>query len=370
MAENDDDKDDKTEEATPRRRDEAREQGQVALSQDVLGAASLLMATLVLVIGGGSLATSLGALLDGSIGLLPHWGTMELDAESATGLVWAAAEVVLPSLALIILPLFLVGLLAGYGQIGWRLAPKAIAPDPNKINPASGWKRIFGMRSVMRTTTATIKILVITIAVSVVGWNALPELASLGDNDLGPVLRGAGAIVLRCVAAALIAAAAVAAIDWFWTRRQHENELKMSKKDIKDENKQTEGDPHIKAKIREVQRAMARRRMMADVPKATVIVTNPTHYAVALRWDDAEGVQKGRTAPWVVAKGVDAVAQRIKAVAAEHEIVLYEDVPLARALHKQVEIGDQIPEGYYEAVAAVLAYVYRVKGLAPVAQDN
>lgn len=370
MAGEDDDKDDKTEEATPRRREEAREQGQVALSQDVVGAASLLASALVLVVGGGAVAASFGTLIDGSVGALPQWTTNDIDAQEAAGLVWAAVRVVALPVALVVLPLFAVGLFSGYGQVGYRLAPKAIAPDLAKLNPANGFKRIFGMRSVMRTTTATLKITAITAVVATTAWNALPDLASLGDNELGPVLQGAGAIVLRCVAAALVAAIAIAAIDWFWTRRQHDNELKMSKKDIKDELKQTEGDPHIKAKVRQVQREMARRRMMSDVPKATVVVTNPTHYAVALRWDETEGLAKGRTAPWVVAKGVDAVAQKIKAVATENEIVLYEDVPLARALHKQVEIGDQIPEGYYEAVAAVLAYVYRVKGLAPAEQAS
>lgn len=370
MADNDDDKDDKTEEATPRRRDEAREEGQVALSQDVIGAASLLVAVLALMFGGAQLAAATGALFDGSIALLPQWGAASIDEQMVSGWFWAASQVVALPAALVVLPLFVAGLLGGYGQVGFRLAPKAIAPDAKKINPASGLKRIFGMRAVMRTTTATLKIVAITAAVSITAWTSLPALSGLPDNDLGPVLAAAGWFVLRCVSAALIAAVAIAGLDWFWTRRQHDNELKMSKKDIKDEHKQTEGDPHIKAKIRAVQREMARRRMMADVPKATVVVTNPTHYAVALRWDEAEGARLGRTAPWVVAKGVDAVAQRIKAVASQHEVVLYEDVPLARALHRQVEIGDQVPEGYYEAVAAVLAYVYRVKGLAPAAAQG
>jgi flagellar biosynthetic protein FlhB len=160
--------------------------------------------------------------------------------------------------------------------------------------------------------------------------------------------------------------ATIALGDFVYQRWQHENELKMTKHEIKDELKRAEGDPHVKARVRQIQRELARRRMMSEVPKATVVITNPTHYAVALRYDRDASPARGtnvsaRRAPYVVAKGADLVAERIKQVAREADVTCYEDVALARALHAGVEIGQEIPEELYQAVASVLAYVYRVQ---------
>jgi flagellar biosynthetic protein FlhB len=173
-----------------------------------------------------------------------------------------------------------------------------------------------------------------------------------------------GSVVLHCTSAALAAILALALADLFWQRVSYARDMRMSKKEVRDEAKSTEGDPHIKSKIRQLQREMAQSRMMSDVPKATVVVTNPTHFAVALRYERSEGEALGkrrRAAPYVVAKGADHIAQRIKQVAASHLIPCVEDVQLARALHAQVEIGDEVPEQLYQAVATVLAQVYRIQ---------
>ena len=159
--------------------------------------------------------------------------------------------------------------------------------------------------------------------------------------------------------AAVLTVVALAVIDLVYQRFQHKQDMRMTRKEVRDEQKNTDGDPQVKARIRRVQREMASRRMMQDVPDATVVITNPEHYAVALQYSEGGG-----SAPRVVAKGVDEVAQRIKAVAREHGVFLFENPPLARALHRQAEIGDPIPEGLYQAVANVLAYVFRVQGRA------
>ena len=361
MADEDDDKQDKTEDATPRKRQDAREQGQVALSQELVSATLLWAGLGVLVVAGGSIAQACGGLLAGTLGDLGTLGKTELDPVIGAGLFHACARSMWLSVLVVVVPMWVVALLAGYLQIGFHIAPKAIRFDPAKLNPANGLSKLASPRVLMRTLLALVKVIVILVAMVGMTWHELPKVAALAGSELGPTLDGLGHVALRCASAALLAIAVVAAADWAWQRWQHERELRMTKKEVRDEARSTEGDPHIKARVRGLQREMAQRRMMADVPKATVVITNPTHYAVALRYErDEQG--KAKHAPVVVAKGVDLVAQRIKEVAREADVPLFEDVPLARALHAQCEIGDEIPEALYQAVAAVLAYVYRIRG--------
>jgi flagellar biosynthesis protein FlhB len=177
---------------------------------------------------------------------------------------------------------------------------------------------------------------------------------------LGPALVAIGRIVSRAAVAGVIVITLLALFDLWFQRAQHAKEMKMSKKELRDEHKSSEGDPMVKARIRQVQREVASQRMMEEVPNATVVVTNPTHFAVALRYTSEEG-----GAPRVVAKGVDEIARKIKDVAREAGVLVYEDPPLARALHRGCQIGDEVPEELFQAVAGVLAYVYRVQGGAP-----
>jgi flagellar biosynthetic protein FlhB len=354
------DREGKTEVATPKRRDDAREQGQVAMSSDAIAAAGLVASAVVLLVGGGMLATSTGMLVRGACLDFGASGRTEFtENEWANVITQSARALGMPTLT-IILPLLAVVMLAAYAQAGLRITPKAIAWNPGRLNPMQGWSRVFSSRGAIRTLSAFVKIAIVTIATCWAAWNDVPLISSTAGADLGPTLATFGKVFSHCSLAALIAIGAVALFDLLYQRWQHERDLRMSKKDIQEEIKSTDGDPHIKARIRSLQREMSRRRMMSDVPKATVVITNPTHYAVALRYEKETDQKKGR-APVVVAKGVDAVAQRIKDVAREAGVPMHEDVPLARALHAQVEIGAEIPEGLFQAVAGVLAYVYRIQ---------
>ncbi|MDZ4772262.1 MAG: flagellar type III secretion system protein FlhB [Planctomycetota bacterium] len=354
------DKSDKTEDATPKRRDDAREQGQVAMSADAIAAAGLIASAILLVAGGGMLATSTGMLVRGACLDFGALGRAEFTENEWTNLITRSIQALsLPTLAIIV-PLTAVIVLAAYAQVGLQITPKAIAWNPSRLNPIQGWSKVFSVRGAIRTLSASTKITIVTIATCWAAWNDVPLMSSCAGADLGPALVVFGKVFTHCSIAALIAICSIAMFDLVYQRWQHDRDLRMSKKDIQEEFKSTDGDPHVKAKIRSIQREMSRRRMMSDVPKATVVITNPTHYAVALRYEKANGESGGR-APIVVAKGVDVVAQKIKAVALEAGVPLHEDVPLARALHAQVEIGQEIPEQLFQAVAGVLAYVYRIQ---------
>jgi flagellar biosynthetic protein FlhB len=357
------DKEQKTEEATPRRRQEAREKGQVALSTEFIAAAGLVAGFLALALGGGRLARELGALVVDVCAGLPRLGTAEWSTLDAAGLVEAAFLSVAGALALVVGPTMLAVSLAGYGQVGFQVSPQAVEPRPERLDPLQGFSRLFGLRSVVRTVQAAGKMLVIAAAMLVVAWRHLDEVIRMGVNELGPALAGLGEIAFRCTLAGAVAVLLLSLLDLLFQRYQHARDLRMSRQEVKEEHRLTEGDPHLRARIRQLQREMATRRMMADVPKSTVVVTNPTHYAVALRYEPSD---PARRAPVVVAKGADHLAQRIKEVAAAAGVVQYEDVELARALHARVEIGQEIPEELYAAVAVVLGYVLRLeRSLAP-----
>jgi flagellar biosynthetic protein FlhB len=360
-------KDEKTEEATPRAREEARERGQVAQSQEFVAAVMLLFGALGLVLGGGELANALGQIIEQTMRALATVPTMDLGPAPAAALLQANVENVLGPFLAVIVPAVVVGGLIAYGQVGFRIAPKAVEPKLNKLDPIQGAKKMFSLRSVFRTGMSLAKIFVIATSMIVVAWWQLPTVIDLAGNDLGPVLVGVGRVALMAVSAALIAILALSVADLTYQRFQYGVDLRMTKQQVKEEHKNSEGDPHIKSKVRQIQRETARRRMMSEVPDATVVVTNPTHYAVALRYTRGEGGEPVTAAPVVVAKGVDAVAQRIKQIATDSGVMLYEDVPLARSLHAQCEIGQLVPEELYAAVAAVLRYVYEVQGARPTA---
>ncbi|MCA8980210.1 MAG: flagellar biosynthesis protein FlhB [Planctomycetes bacterium] len=350
---------DKTEEASPRRREEAREKGQVAFSQEFTAAGMLLAGLGVVLVGGGAVISGLGNLVSDSLLALGVQGTSELDIANAAALINADGMSALEGVAYFAVPLFLIGLLVAYGQVGFKISPKAVELNPGKINPVKGLEKMFSMRAVVRTGLAVGKIGLIGVVMVIVASGEIANITGFEQSELEPVLAGIGAVVSKASIAALVAILALGLVDMLFQRFQHGKDLRMTKQEVREEQKNIEGDPHIKARIRQVQREMASRRMMAEVPEATVVVTNPTHFAVALKYDrDTDG----GNAPVVVAKGVDHVAQKIKEIARENGVVLFEDVPLARALHAQVEIGEAIPEQFFEAVAGVLAYVYRVQG--------
>ena len=360
MAEHDD-REQRTEEATPRRREEARERGQVPLSTELVAALGLAAGVGALSIGGAGLARAVAGGIARGLAALGTLGTRELDVPTSAALLHASMSGVLAPLCAVVLPAVGVCALASYAQIGFRFAPKAIELDPGKVDPLRGLQRLFSARALVRTGLALLKILLISAAAGTVAWLHVNEIVHMSTSELGPLLAALGVLVLRTSAAALAVILALALLDALFQRLQHERDLRMTRAEIKEEHRLTDGDPHVRARIRAVQRELATRRMMADVPKATVVVTNPTHYAVALRYERA-GARAG--APVVVAKGVDHLAQRIKELARASGVACREDVGLARALDARVKVGQEIPAELNGAVAALLATVYRLEGAA------
>ncbi len=364
MADEDDDPDSKTEDATPRRLAEARERGQVAYSSELLSALVLAGWLGMFLFAGGAMFRALALTLRSVTEIVSLRGREELTVADAAALLQTfASETFAPALLLMGLSMALAALI-GYGQVGFVIATKALEFDPAKLDPNKGLRKLFGVQSIVRTALSLVKTTVIVGVTAWMAWLQLDEITAVVALEIGPALAALGRIVLRCIAAALAAIIAIACFDLFEQRRQFHKQLRMSKKEIKEEARQSDGDPHVKARIRRVQRELAQRRMMAEVPKATVVITNPTHYAVALQYEREAPAEK-RGAPRVVAKGVDNIAQRIKEVARDAGVVVYENAPLARSLHARCEIGDSVPVDLYEAVAQVLAYVYEVHKHAP-----
>jgi flagellar biosynthetic protein FlhB len=352
----------RTEEATPHRRKEAREEGRVALSQDLVAALSLAAAAGIVAWSGASLARGAGRLLRASASSLPEFARVELDAQGWSAIVAAAARPIALETAVVMGLLLAVGLATGYAQVGFQLTPKALEWNFDRLSPASGWKRLTGSRSAVRTLLASVKITLVGGAAGWSAWSRLPALAAAAGAPIGTALACVGTFLTHVVGAALGTFVALALLDALYQRWQHGRDLRMTRDELRQEIKNTDGDPRVRARIREIQRRMARQRMMAEVPTATVVVTNPTHIAVALRWAPDEIGPRGKEAraPIVVAKGADLIAQRIKEIARENGVPLCEDVPLARALHARCEIGQEISTDLYEAVAAVLAQVWKL----------
>lgn len=354
------DREQRTEQATPRRREEARERGQVALSSELVAALGLAGGVGALSMGGARFAHAVAGELERGLGLLSIAGTSELGVRESVVLLRALAVGIAGPLCAVVLPVVALSALAGYAQVGFRVAPKALEADPSKLDPLRGLQKILSARGAARTALALLKIVLISAAAGTVAWLHVDEIAHMGTSELGPLLPALGVILLRTAAAALAVILMLAVLDALFQRLQHERDLRMTRAEVREEHRLTDGDPHVRARIRALQRELATRRMMAEVPKATVVVTNPTHYAVALRYErEAEGEPAG--APRVVAKGVDSLAERIKDLALASGVACHEDVPLARALYSRVRVGQEIPAELYQAVAAVLATVYRMR---------
>jgi flagellar biosynthetic protein FlhB len=340
--------DDKTEPATPRRLQRAREDGQVAVSRELTTFAGLAAVTLTLMVAGSdtlqSLIQRLSIFLARSHELVPAGPTVYRLAGSA----WLNAAA----------PFVLAALVAGAGavllQTRFLLNAKALRVDFARLNPRSGLKRLLGPEALIEAGKSVAKISVLGIVLWRVVLSDLPSLLMAPYGDPHQLLGRAVSPVLHVIMVVLIAQAVIAAIDFLWVSLRHARGLRMSRQDIIDEQKESEGDPRIKARIRQIRMARARRRMLAAVPKATVVITNPTHYAVALVYDRAK-----HAAPRVVAKGVDTLAARIREVAAENRVPVVANPPLARALY-QVELDADIPAEHFQAVAEIIAYVWRL----------
>lgn len=344
----------KTEKATPKKRQEARKKGQVAKSQELTGALLLMAGFLCLTAFAGYFKDRLIGLF---VDVFYHRLSMEVTKTNVMAMMGEYAVQVLLLLAPIFLIVIVVAVVADYAQIGFMLIGEPLKIKFSKLDPIKGFKNIFSMRSLVQFIKTLFKLLIIGYLVYSTIWGYRGSLSALGHLSVDDTFHFTAQLTMNLgfkIAAALIV---LAVLDYMYQRYEHEKNLKMSKQDIKDEYKKMEGDPLIKGKIRERQRRMALQRMMQEVPKADVIITNPTHFAVALKYDGSK-----MDAPQVIAKGQDYVALRIKEIAKEHGVITMENKPLARALFQRTEIGDTIPADLFQAVAEVLAYVYRIKG--------
>ncbi|WP_280768966.1 flagellar biosynthesis protein FlhB [Salipaludibacillus daqingensis] len=343
----------KTEKATPKKRKESRDKGQVAKSSDVNTAFILLFVFLFFMFIGSYMVEQMFTMAQFTF---TDYLLLNLSDENVHSLL---VEFVY-QLAITVAPMMLVTILAAffsnYLQVGFLFAPEAIKIKLSKIDPIKGFKRIFSIRALVEFLKSMLKILLVGLVTGGVMWFFMEDLLKLGlfsiEDGMGLI---GNLIVLMGLAVALLLVF-LSILDYMYQKYDHEKNIKMSKQDVKDEYKKTEGDPLIKSKIKEKQRQMAMSRMMQEVPKADVVITNPTHYAIALKYDDSN-----MDAPVIIAKGVDFIALKVINVAKNNEVMTVENRPLARALYAQAEIGDQVPEDLFKAVAEVLAYVYRIQ---------
>lgn len=344
----------RTEAATPKRRQEARREGRVGKSVDLTVAPAFLGGLLILQAVGSGFLPSMDGIFRHSIALA---GSRELTIPELQPFAWTLGFQALALVAPLMLGVVAITLVAGVGQVGVLFSAKAVAPQVSRLNPLSGLQRLVSPRGLVELLKAVVKIVLIgAVGFSVLSANQaqLVALIALPPALAAGTIAAIGVeIALKCGLAYLV----LAALDYFYQRFEFEKSIRMSKEEVKQEIKQQEGSPEIKARIKRIQREMATRRMMAKVPKAAVVVTNPTHYAVALAYDAVADA-----APRVVAKGVDLIALQIKRVAAEHEVPCVENVDLARTLYATVELDHEIPSELYQAVAEVLAYIYRQRG--------
>jgi flagellar biosynthetic protein FlhB len=339
----------KTEEPTPRRLEEARRKGDVAKSMDLPQAASLAAAAGVIAMSGAWMARNLTEALTPFIA---HPDAMALEGGGAAEVAKAAAMAAAPILILVLGAAALAGAFGNLVQHGLLWAPDKVRPQLSKVSPLSGVKRLFGIDGLVQFIKSLLKIgVVAAIAFLVLRPRSaqLSELAALEPAAILPVCAAA----LKALVFAVVAVMGVGAlIDFLWQRHRFMQKMRMSREELKEDFRQSEGDPHVKAKLKQMRAERSRRRMMQAVPKATVVVMNPTHYAVALRYEAGE-----TAAPECVAKGLDSLALKIREIAEEHRVPVVEDPPLARALYAAVEVDQSIPQQHYEAVAKVIGFV-------------
>nr|WP_298414433.1 flagellar biosynthesis protein FlhB [uncultured Halomonas sp.] len=344
--------DDKTEEPTPRRLEKAREEGQVARSRE--------LSTFMMLIAGVAGLWTTGTLLYDQLGTVMEQSflfdrSIAFDSTRMLASLWTLGTNTLIALAPLFILLTVVALVAPALLGGWLISAKSLKPQASKLNPFKGLKRMFSSQALAELAKAISKsILTGSVAVAFL-WAKQGELLALMDQPLQIALFHALKLAALCCGLIVLSLVVVILIDVPYQLWSHNKQLRMTKDEIKQEHKESEGDPQVKGRIRQQQQAMARGRMMSKVPEADVIVTNPTHYAVALRYSDDMG------APRVVAKGADAVAARIRELGEEHAIPRLEAPPLARALYRHVDLDHEIPATLYTAVAEVLAWAFRLK---------
>lgn len=347
---------DKTEKATPKKLEDARKEGRVARSSDLINGLMLLLMFFVLRIFGSfmakgfleSFAKYYNKTSDIALEIFDVRQSVSLGNEIVIDIIIACLPVLIGS--------FFVAFVGNIIQVGWKVTTKPLKPKLDRLNPVGGLKRMFSQEKVVELIKSILKVL----AIAIVAYNEVKDrwkfILNLYDFEFMQAVINIFNIVLDVGIKISIIFVIIGLADFGYQKWKHLHDLRMSKQEVKDEMKQSEGDPQVKGRIRQKMREGARRRMMQELPKADVVITNPTHFAVAIKYD-----REKAEAPYVLAKGADYVAATIKDAAKEHKIEIVENKPLARMLYYNVEIGDQIPPELYQMVAEVLAYVYSIK---------
>ncbi|MCP3026106.1 flagellar biosynthesis protein FlhB [Halobacillus sp. A5] len=345
--------DEKTEKASPKKRTDTRKKGQVAKSQDVNTGFLLLLVFGGLYLLGGYIKNAMTGMYEQTFKEYMTW-------EVTVDTVAAVFLEVTVEMAKVIGPLMGIAIVAGIAsnlvQVGILFTGEPLKFDLKKVDPIKGAKRIFSARALVELIKSLLKISLIGVITFAIIWLNKDQMMIMSQKSVEDALVFFGEITIVMGLASGLALLLLSILDYTYQRYDHEKNIRMSKKDLKDEHKNIEGDPLIKSKIKEKQRQMSAARMMNEVPDADVVITNPTHYAIAIKYDE-----KISDAPIVVAKGVDFVAQKIKEVAKAHDVVMVENRPLARAMYQDAEIDQPIDEQFFKAVAEILAYVYRLE---------
>ena len=353
-----DDLGEKTEEPTPKRLADAREEGNIAKSTDMAAAVLLLGVTIMLWLSMMPMLGDLKIYMQRTLGDLSVNELVQSEslAQVSSDGFWTSIRILGPMLLIA----WLLAWVSYFFQVGWLFSSKAIAPSLNKLNPISGFKRIFGIQAIVKATLDSAKVgIVVLVVVMTIGMMyekivLLPNLTMM--QALGVIGWMLFDLALRIVAVLLM----LGVIDFVYQKWKHKRDLKMSKTEIKEELKQTEGDPETRKRRMRIQQQIAMQRLGTDVPKADVIVTNPEHISVAIQYDP-----DSMHTPKVVAKGQEMIALRIRQIAMKHNIPIVERKPLARLLYKSVDVGQEVPPSVYQAIAEILAYVYRLSGRVP-----
>jgi len=346
----------KTEKATPGRLAEVRNKGDSPLSKELAQGGSLLIAAIMLL--------WLGEWLIGALSTVLRTGlTVDLQDRRLTEVsgvcaeLWRALAAVFPPFATLLFVLLVSTMLFGYGQIGLKISREAIKFRPEKLNPFTNFKKLFSPQSVMRTVFAVIKLTIILSTLYFVLADRVAVLLHLHEQEFAAAAAEIGSLALTLLLWIGAIVTVIATVDLAYQRYDFQKRNMMSKTEVDDERKRADGDPMMKSRQKGARIELLKQRMISEIPRADVILTNPTHYSVALRYD-----RQVDAAPTIVAKGVDDMAMMIRKVAKEHDVPLMEDPPLTRALYRAVKVGQTVPEKFYHAVATVLSHVYRLKG--------
>lgn len=344
----------KTEDPSQKKLDDARLKGQVAQSKEIGIWLILLMITLIIGVGAGPLFTAMKDYLKiyfEQAGQMPS---------GVGGLGVLLTDMFLHTLGFVAIPFILLmaaAYLGSFVQVGFLVAPEVIKPELSKISILKGFKRLFSMKSIVEFIKGIIKISVIGIVTYMVIKPYMGAIEHTINQTMGVLLEDILSLTMKLMMTIVVIFFFVAILDLLYQRWEFNKQMRMTKQEVKDEYKQTEGDPYVKGKLKQLRMDKARIRMMANVPKADVVITNPTHFSIALQYD-----AETSDAPVVIAKGVDELALRIREVAKEHDIILYENPPLARSLYDLVDLDEAIPPELYKAVAEVITFVYQKKG--------